>query len=349
MDYKRSVTQTASKVPPSKSSMLKTKSEVSLTPSQMAELEKQNARKSPLDALSRTVIRPQGFERRSGLQDVDESYLKKNVFTKPLFSRNSGLGEAYAGNSNAAPAAGAQMANIRQTGGGGYVDVAQGSVAQANMYTQQQSQQPPQMQAQVQMGQQQNAPVQIQQAHNIPAAGAASGHGHAHRQQMHHQQHVQQQHAQQQHAHQQHAQAQQAQYQQQQHQQQAQLAQQQQAQYQQQQQQAQLAQQQQQAQYQQQQQQQQQPQYQQQQPAQYQQQQAQHAQNAQQVQQQVPPQQQQQYQQQAPPAATQPGTNSVPPTPEPEMCTTCPNCQTTIYLVRGNDTNYDGSLPPVQQ
>lgn len=27
--------------------------------------------------------------------------------------------------------------------------------------------------------------------------------------------------------------------------------------------------------------------------------------------------------------------------PEPEMCTTCPNCQTTIFLVRGADTTQD--------
>lgn len=27
------------------------------------------------------------------------------------------------------------------------------------------------------------------------------------------------------------------------------------------------------------------------------------------------------------------------PAPEPELCTTCPNCQTTIYLVRGHDTS----------
>ncbi|GBP05798.1 hypothetical protein EVAR_73112_1 [Eumeta japonica] len=29
--------------------------------------------------------------------------------------------------------------------------------------------------------------------------------------------------------------------------------------------------------------------------------------------------------------------NSTVPAPEPDMCTTCPNCQTTIYLVRGSD------------
>lgn len=45
-------------------------------------------------------------------------------------------------------------------------------------------------------------------------------------------------------------------------------------------------------------------------------------------QQQQPPQQQQQQQMQQ---KQQPATGG-----EPEMCTTCPNCQTTIYLVRGD-------------
>lgn len=35
----------------------------------------------------------------------------------------------------------------------------------------------------------------------------------------------------------------------------------------------------------------------------------------------------------------QPIQSSSVPIPEPELCTTCPNCQTTIYLVRGHDTS----------
>lgn len=44
---------------------------------------------------------------------------------------------------------------------------------------------------------------------------------------------------------------------------------------------------------------------------------------------------QQQQQMQSPNGAG--GLGNQPMMQEPEMCTTCPNCQTTIYLVRGND------------
>uniref|UniRef100_A0A1A9WTM1 Uncharacterized protein n=1 Tax=Glossina brevipalpis TaxID=37001 RepID=A0A1A9WTM1_9MUSC len=96
MDSKRSHTQSvhSNKSGASKAQILKSTSEASMTPSQAAELAKQNARKNPLDALSKMNARQTPIiERRSGLQDVDEDYLKKNIFTKPLFPRHSGLND----------------------------------------------------------------------------------------------------------------------------------------------------------------------------------------------------------------------------------------------------------------
>ncbi|XP_037881308.1 uncharacterized protein LOC119632461 [Glossina fuscipes] len=96
MESKRSHRQSVHSNKPgsSKTQILKSTSDVSVTPSQAAELAKQNARKNPLDALSKMNARQTPIiERRSGLQDVDEEYLKKNIFTKPLFPRHSGLND----------------------------------------------------------------------------------------------------------------------------------------------------------------------------------------------------------------------------------------------------------------
>uniref|UniRef100_A0A1B0AI40 Uncharacterized protein n=1 Tax=Glossina pallidipes TaxID=7398 RepID=A0A1B0AI40_GLOPL len=96
MESKRSHTPSVHSNKPgsSKAQILKSTSDVSVTPSQAAELAKQNARKNPLDALSKMNARQTPIiERRSGLQDVDEEYLKKNIFTKPLFPRHSGLND----------------------------------------------------------------------------------------------------------------------------------------------------------------------------------------------------------------------------------------------------------------
>uniref|UniRef100_A0A1I8MN47 Uncharacterized protein n=1 Tax=Musca domestica TaxID=7370 RepID=A0A1I8MN47_MUSDO len=78
----------------SKAKVVKNPSEVSLTPSQIAEQDKLVGRKNPLDALSKVNVRQQMTERRSGLQEVDEEYLKQNVFQKTQFQRNAGLNEA---------------------------------------------------------------------------------------------------------------------------------------------------------------------------------------------------------------------------------------------------------------
>ncbi|KAM7357268.1 uncharacterized protein ACRADG_002695 isoform 1-T1 [Cochliomyia hominivorax] len=75
----------------SKTQVIKNTSNVSLTPSQVAEQAKLNERKHPFDALSKTTIKQTTVERRSGLQEVDEEYLKQNIFRKPFVSRNSGL------------------------------------------------------------------------------------------------------------------------------------------------------------------------------------------------------------------------------------------------------------------
>ncbi|KAM7357269.1 uncharacterized protein ACRADG_002695 isoform 2-T2 [Cochliomyia hominivorax] len=73
----------------SKTQVIKNTSNVSLTPSQVAEQAKLNERKHPFDALSKTTIKQTTVERRSGLQEVDEEYLKQNIFRKPFVSRNS--------------------------------------------------------------------------------------------------------------------------------------------------------------------------------------------------------------------------------------------------------------------
>ncbi|XP_073843527.1 uncharacterized protein [Musca autumnalis] len=78
----------------SKTKVGKKPSEVSLTPSQIAEQEKIVGRKNPLDALSKVNVRQTTIERRSGLQEVDEEYLKQNIFRKAQLQRNSGLNEA---------------------------------------------------------------------------------------------------------------------------------------------------------------------------------------------------------------------------------------------------------------
>nr|XP_043065601.1 mediator of RNA polymerase II transcription subunit 15 [Drosophila bipectinata] len=66
-------------------------SEISLTPSQARNPD--NPRKSPLDALSRSgIVRSQDpFQRRSGLQDVDDAFLASNAFARPPRVRHSGL------------------------------------------------------------------------------------------------------------------------------------------------------------------------------------------------------------------------------------------------------------------
>ncbi|XP_037815701.1 RNA polymerase II degradation factor 1 isoform X2 [Lucilia sericata] len=92
----------------SKTQVMKNASEISLTPSQAAEQAKLNGRKHPLDALSKLPNKQVTVERRSGLQDVDEEYLKQNVFRKPLFSRNSGLNEVNASQN--------QMTNVPAAG-----------------------------------------------------------------------------------------------------------------------------------------------------------------------------------------------------------------------------------------
>ncbi|XP_019893108.2 putative uncharacterized protein DDB_G0279653 isoform X3 [Musca domestica] len=84
----------------SKAKVVKNPSEVSLTPSQIAEQDKLVGRKNPLDALSKVNVRQQMTERRSGLQEVDEEYLKQNVFQKTQFQRNATHNETYSPNVN---------------------------------------------------------------------------------------------------------------------------------------------------------------------------------------------------------------------------------------------------------
>ncbi|XP_053952886.1 uncharacterized protein LOC128859819 isoform X1 [Anastrepha ludens] len=95
MEAKRSNFQSVHKLHSSKTQIPKTASEVSLTPSQVAEQAKINERKNPLDALSRLSLRDQGVEKRSGLQDVDAEYLKKNLFSRSNLSKHSGLNDSY--------------------------------------------------------------------------------------------------------------------------------------------------------------------------------------------------------------------------------------------------------------
>ncbi|XP_011192692.2 uncharacterized protein LOC105218665 isoform X3 [Zeugodacus cucurbitae] len=95
MESRRGNLQALPKQQSSKMQVVKTASEVSLTPSQAAEQAKINERKNPLDALSRLSLRPQGVEKRSGLQDVDEEYLKKNMFSRTHLNRHAGLNDSY--------------------------------------------------------------------------------------------------------------------------------------------------------------------------------------------------------------------------------------------------------------
>ncbi|XP_039963896.1 transcription factor SPT20 homolog isoform X1 [Bactrocera tryoni] len=95
MEARRGNLQALPKQQSSKMQVVKTASEVSLTPSQAAEQAKLNERKNPLDALSRLSLRPQGVEKRSGLQDVDDEYFKKNMFSRTHLNRHAGLNDSY--------------------------------------------------------------------------------------------------------------------------------------------------------------------------------------------------------------------------------------------------------------
>lgn len=282
-------------------------SEVSLTPSQARQGGMvENARKSPLDALSRTNYRPNDpFQRRSGLQDVDDSFLAANAFARPTRVRNTG----EVGSAVAAPA----VAPLRVASGQEMqMPPVQATVpvVQQQQPIVQQQQLPP---AAVAMpAQQQALPPQQQQPQQYvqpPAAGQPTRHdpyqgGRAHVQHQHQHQHH---HSQQQLPPQSQSQAGYEPQQQQQPQQapmevpvQAQAA-----------------------------------------PAQVQQQ-------PQAAPAQLSPrkyaQQQQQQQGYANPPAPTASTAGVP--PAAEMCTTCPNCQTTIYLVRSPEMgNGDGAMP----
>ncbi|KRF97625.1 uncharacterized protein Dwil_GK27873 [Drosophila willistoni] len=258
-------------------------SEVSLSPSQ-AKKDVENPRKSPLDALSRgSNLRQDPFERRSGLQDVDEAFLSNNAFARPSRVRHSGLEIGMAN------------ATMPQPGGG------VGAAAPPTMTTmrmpggqeQQQQQQPPLQQSIPPMNavpsqHQQQQPQYVQP----PAAGqptrlepAPTGRAHVHQQAAYEQQQQQQQMQQQQ-------------------------------------------------------------------------------QQMQQQQQQQQAQQQQGYPAQQPigggttnanqnaAAAAASGNNGgaggAAPPPDAEMCTTCPNCQTTIYLVRSPELGHGDAGSPVQ-
>lgn len=54
----------------------------------MAAAEAAKARKHPLDALSRNVFQT-NVSRRSGLQDVDEEFMKQNIFCRQNVTRHS--------------------------------------------------------------------------------------------------------------------------------------------------------------------------------------------------------------------------------------------------------------------
>ncbi|XP_023034376.1 phospholipase D A isoform X2 [Drosophila willistoni] len=287
-------------------------SEVSLSPSQ-AKKDVENPRKSPLDALSRgSNLRQDPFERRSGLQDVDEAFLSNNAFARPSRVRHSGLEIGMAN------------ATMPQPGGG------VGAAAPPTMTTmrmpggqeQQQQQQPPLQQSIPPMNavpsqHQQQQPQYVQP----PAAGqptrlepAPTGRAHVHQQAAYEQQQQQQQMQQQQ------QQMQQQQQQQQQMQQQQQQQQQQEAMYAQQQQQA-------------------------------------AAQSQQAQQQQGYPAQQpigggttnaNQNAAAAAASGNNGGAGGAAPPPDAEMCTTCPNCQTTIYLVRSPELGHGDAGSPVQ-
>ncbi|XP_023177224.2 GATA zinc finger domain-containing protein 10 [Drosophila hydei] len=321
-------------------------SEVSLTPSQ-AKQSVDNPRKSPLDALSRMTYRQDPFQRRSGLQDVDDSFLASNAFARPARLRHSGLEGNMSVASNQQPAGNAAVAPIR---------VASGQEAPPQMQMQYQQQQQPsqmqqsaqqlppqaaqvpqqsaanlapapvQLQQQQQQQQQQQPPVQQQQQQQLaPATVVPAQQPQQPLPQQQAPQYVQppaagqptrhdhyptgRAHLQHQHQHQQQQDLQQQQLGQQDAKAQAQA----------------------QAQAQMQQQQQQQPMLQQQQPP---------AQMSPRKYQQLQQQQQQQqgYSSQA--------ANAVP--PAAEMCTTCPNCQTTIYLVRTPELGHGDAGMPMQ-
>ncbi|XP_052846866.1 mediator of RNA polymerase II transcription subunit 15 [Drosophila gunungcola] len=158
-------------------------SQVSLTPSQARNPE--NPRKSPLDALSRSgIVRNQNpFQRRSGLQDVDDAFLASNAFARPLRVRHSGLDKE----------------NMAQAAAGGASAGQPGLAAGAPIINQQQYQQMPPPDA----GQQQQMPspgAVPSQQYMQPAAGqptrlepAPSGRAHVHQQQMQQQMQQQQQ------------------------------------------------------------------------------------------------------------------------------------------------------------
>ncbi|SPP77322.1 protein MLP1 homolog [Drosophila guanche] len=263
-------------------------SEASLTPSQ-TKRDTENPRKSPLDALSRagTARQQDPFQRRSGLQDVDDAFLATNAFARPSRVRHSGLD----GGAALPPAGTAAVAPIRMSSG-------QEQSSQPAAPTQEQQQMPP--------PQQQSPPVAAvpsqQQFIQQPAAGQPTRHdpyptGRAH---VHHNQQQQQQ---------------QVAFDQQQHQQQI-------------------------------------------------------AQQDTQSMSQSQPQGQQQPQQQSQGFSNQPnvgggeraaaggfsnggqpqqqvGGGAAPP-PEAELCTTCPNCQTTIYLVRSAEMGNGDNAAPTQ-
>ncbi|KAL7732272.1 hypothetical protein ACLKA6_018505 [Drosophila palustris] len=278
-------------------------SEVSLTPSQ-AKQGAENPRKSPLDALSRLNHRQDPFQRRSGLQDVDDSFMASNAFARPSRVRHTGLEAAnqqMAANAAVAPlrvAAGQEAAGQMQQQQLPPQSVQMGQPAVASMSTTQMPQQLPaagQQQQQLPPAAQQSMPQQQQQQQQQPqqympppAAGQPTRHepyatGRAHVQ--HQQQQQQQQAAYEQQAAQQEPQAQ--------------------------------------------------------------------VQAPAPVSQMSPrkfQQQQQQQQQQLqqgyagqPSAAAAAGAP-----PSAEMCTTCPNCQTTIYLVRTPEMGHGDAGMPLQ-
>ncbi|XP_020816884.1 uncharacterized protein DDB_G0285291 [Drosophila serrata] len=297
-------------------------SEVSITPSQSRNQD--NPLRSPLDALSRTgpsLRNLNPFQRRSGLQDVDDSFLAANAFARPPRVRNSGLERD-------------SMPSIVPAVNPGRIPAGQEPVQQQQ---QQQQQQPQQYQQMIPAGgeqQQQVPPVAavpssqhlMQQYAQQPAAGqptrhepTPTGRAHAHQHQHQHMHQHQQQMPQQQ----------------------------------------------------QQQQQQQQPQ----QPAYEQQQQPVTTLPDAQITNKYPTQQQPQqgYNTQpspaasaAPPPATSSGGaaaapggagaaptggaagNNAPPQ-DAEMCTTCPNCQTTIYLVRSPELGHGDAARPYNE
>ncbi|XP_075150267.1 uncharacterized protein LOC142224377 [Haematobia irritans] len=84
----------------SKTKLLKNPSEISLTPSQAAEHAKATNRKNPLDALSKPKMGHVIMEKRSGLQDVNEEYLKQNVFRTPAFQKRSNQNESHQSSNN---------------------------------------------------------------------------------------------------------------------------------------------------------------------------------------------------------------------------------------------------------